>query len=53
MRKGEKVTVRMPKGANREGKFVGRETNRGEWWVIQELGSKKTFKARPSMVLPA
>lgn len=51
MRKGAQVTVRMTKGPNREGKFVGREESRGEWYVIQphEKGAA-TFKARPSQV---
>jgi hypothetical protein len=51
MKKGTKVTVRMSKGPSREGKYVGREESRGEWFVIQppEKGAA-TFKARPSQV---
>lgn len=51
MRKGQKVTVRMPKGPNREGKYVGEEEKRGTWYVIQppEKGAQ-TFRARPSTV---
>lgn len=51
MRQGAKVSVRMSKGADRAGKYVGKETNRGEWYIIQphEKGAA-TFKARPSQV---
>lgn len=49
MRQGSKVSVKMPKGAPRTGKFVRRETNRGEWLVIKdEKGGE--FKARPASV---
>jgi hypothetical protein len=53
MRKGQKVTVRMPKGPNREGKYVGEETNRGTWYIIQppEKGAQP-FKVRPATVTP-
>lgn len=53
MKKNTKVSVRMPKGASREGKIVGEETNRGLWYVIQppEKGAA-TFKARAAMVTP-
>lgn len=53
MRKGAQVTVKMSKGADRVGKFVGEETNRGTWFIIQppEKGSLP-FKARPSTVTP-
>lgn len=53
MRNGMKVTVKMPKGPNREGKYVGEESNRGTWYVIQphEKGAAP-FKARPSSVTP-
>lgn len=53
IRKGAKVTVRMTKGENREGKFVGEETNRGTWYVIQphEKGAQP-FRVRPACVTP-
>jgi hypothetical protein len=53
MRKGAKVTVKMPRGANREGKFVGEETNRGTWYIIQppEKGAQP-FRVRPAAVTP-
>jgi hypothetical protein len=53
IRRGAKVTVKMAKGPNREGKYVGEEENRGTWYVIQphEKGSQP-FKARPANVTP-
>jgi hypothetical protein len=53
MRQGAKVSVKMSKGPNRDGKYVGKETNRGEWYIIQphEKGAAP-FKARPSQVSP-
>lgn len=53
MRIGAKVTVRMPRGENREGKYIGKETARGEWYIIQPHDkAAQPFKARPSMVTP-
>lgn len=51
MKKGTQVRVKMSKGPDRVGKYVGKEEARGEWYVIQppEKGSA-TFKARPSQV---
>ena len=53
MRKGQKVTVKMPKGPDREGKYIGEESKRGTWYIIQppEKGAA-TFKARPASVTP-
>ena len=53
MRKGQQVTVKMPKGPNRNGKYVGEETNRGTWYIIQPpTKGAPTFKARPASVTP-
>lgn len=54
MKKGTAVRVRMPRGGEREGKFVGvHDTERGQWYEIKppEKGAV-TFRARPSMVTP-
>lgn len=51
MRQGAKVSVKMSKGPNRTGKFVRKESNRGEWYVIKDDGGGE-FKARPSTVTP-
>lgn len=53
MKKGTKVAVKMPKGPNREGKFVGEVTNRGTWYVIKphDKGAME-FKVRPATVTP-
>lgn len=50
MKLNTKVTVRMSKGPNRTGKLILKESNRGEWYVIREDGTKLEFKARPSQV---
>lgn len=47
-----KVNVKMCRGADRSGKLVGKETNRGEWYIIKGAEGA-TFKARPSQVVAA
>lgn len=55
MKKGTVVTVRMPRGEPREGKFVMADTTgaRGTWYKIQPLDkTQPTFRARPTCVAP-
>lgn len=55
MKKGTSVTVRMPRGAERTGRYVGVvDSARGQFFVIKpHEKSAQTFKARPSCVTPA